>query len=67
MNEFTLRITPQERDLLTRLLDDALAEVRVEVHHTHLTPHFREKVLDEETELAGLLTKVRAVAHCTNV
>lgn len=58
MNEFLLRLTEEERDVLRRLLDTALSESRVEVHRTHFSPGYREQVLEEEGCIAGLLKKL---------
>ena len=52
-DEVELRLTEQERDVLRRLLDSALAESRVEVHRTHFSPGYREQVLEEESCIAG--------------
>jgi hypothetical protein len=58
MNELKLPLTEDQRDLLRRLLDSALAESRVEVHRTHFSPGYRERVLAEESCIAGLLKKL---------
>ena len=58
MNEVTLRLTDEEREMLRRLLDSAMAESRVEAHRTHFSPWFREQVLDEEICIVGLLRKL---------
>jgi hypothetical protein len=54
-----LSLTAEERALLTRLLDLALRDTRVEVHRTHFSPEFREQVKAEESLLRGLLAKVQ--------
>jgi hypothetical protein len=58
MNEFKLPLTEDQRDMLRRLLDSALAESRVEAHRTHFSPGYRERVLEEESCIAGLLKKL---------
>jgi hypothetical protein len=59
MEDFTLRLTVEEQAALVRLLDTALGESRVEARRTHFSPEFREQVLAEEKQLAGLLKKLR--------
>ncbi len=49
-------ISEEERDELIRLLEQVLGETRVEVHRTH-TPEYRERVLEEEALLRGMLEK----------
>jgi hypothetical protein len=55
----TLTLTTEERALLQQLLEAALGETRVEVHHTHYAPELREKLKQDEALLRGLLVKVR--------
>jgi hypothetical protein len=57
MMDTQVTLTRDEKDYLVRLLQNAIGEVRVEVHHTH-TPQYRERVLDEEKLVRGLLAKV---------
>jgi hypothetical protein len=52
-------LTAQEQTLLIRLLEAALGETRVELHHTHFSPEFRDSVKQEESLLRELLQKVR--------
>lgn len=59
MNEILLRLNEDERNVLRRLLDSALAESRVEAHRTYFSPWYREEVLEEEHCIAALLTKLR--------
>jgi hypothetical protein len=54
-------LTQEEKDYLVRVLQNAIGETRVEAHHTH-TPQYRERVLDEEKLIRGLLTKVEKSA-----
>ena len=67
MNEFLLRLSQDERNMLSRLLETALGESRVEVHHTHFSPAFRQQVLDEESGISRLLAKLKATREesCT--
>ena len=53
-----LMITAEERAELIRLLDQLLAETRVEIHRTH-TPDYRTMVISQESLLRGLLAKLR--------
>jgi hypothetical protein len=61
MADFHLPLNAQEKDYLLGLLKTMLTETRVEVHRTH-TPGFREKVIDEENLVRGLLTKLQQPA-----
>ena len=67
MNEILLRLSQEERNMLSRLLETALGESRVEVHHTHFSPAFRQQVLDEESGISKLLAKLKATREqsCT--
>jgi len=58
MSQVNLTVTAEERDYLQRILQNALEEVRVEVHRTH-TPDFRQRVMKEEELVRGLLAKVQ--------
>lgn len=60
MSDLSISLTPNERDLMFRLLDRELGDTRSEVHHTH-TPGFREDVQREEQLLRNLLAKLKAV------
>ncbi len=53
-----LAMNDEEATELLRLLENALAETRVEVHHTH-TPAFRDKVQRQEAVFRGLIEKLR--------
>jgi len=55
--KFTIELTEEERAEMTRLLRQALGETRVEIHRTH-TPEYRERVMDEQSLLRGLLEKI---------
>jgi hypothetical protein len=58
----TLTLTSEQRDLLLRLLDVALAETRVEAHRTHFSPDYRKQVLQEEEQIKALLGQLRSAA-----
>jgi hypothetical protein len=58
MSEITLALTAEERTFLINSLDTMLKEVRVEAHHTHFSPEFRENVLREERTVRSLLEKL---------
>lgn len=53
--------SPEERELLVRLLESALGEMRVEVRHTE-TAEYRERLRLEETRLKALLERLRTAA-----
>jgi len=53
----TVVLDEQERSELSQLLDHALRETRVEVHHTH-TPDFRDQVQRREEVLRRLIEKL---------
>jgi len=57
-----LEISSEERELLIRLVERALADTRVEVRRTS-TPEFHDRLEAEERELAGLLGRLRGLAH----
>lgn len=61
MAELSLPLTSEERDLLLNMLHTALGETRVELHHTHFSPEFRDQVKHERDLLSGLLEKLRQV------
>lgn len=52
----SVSISEEERTELVRVLEENLREGRVEVHRTH-TPDYRDRVLDEQALLRGLLDK----------
>jgi hypothetical protein len=61
MADTNTMLTREEKDYLVRILQNALGETRVEVHRTH-SPQFRERVLDEEKLVRGLLSKLEKSA-----
>jgi len=54
-----LQLTNPARQLVQRLLDEALRELRVEVRRTR-TPDFHDKLLEEEELLKGLIERLAA-------
>lgn len=54
----SVTLSDEESVELLQLLEQSLADTRVEVHHTH-TPDFRDKVQHRERVLRGLLEKLR--------
>jgi len=61
MADIQITLSSDEKQYLLRTLQTAIGESRVEVHRTH-TPDFRERVLDEEKLLRGLLAKLEKCA-----
>ena len=59
MNDNSITLTPNERDLVVRLLDRELGDTRSEFRRTHFSPEFREDVKREEKLLRELLEKLR--------
>lgn len=59
--EIPLTLTRDERAYLERVLQNALGDTRVEAHRTH-SPQFRERVLNEEELVRGLLSKLEKSA-----
>jgi hypothetical protein len=57
MGEVQLMLTDPERELLVRLLETTLRDVRIEEHRTR-TISYREHILREEDVLVGLLSKL---------
>ena len=55
-------LTNEQRDLLLRVLDVALAETRVEAHRTHFSPDYRKQVLQEEEQIKTLLSQLRSAS-----
>ena len=54
-----LQLSNPERQLVHRLLDEALRELRVEVRRTR-TPDFHDRLLEEEKLLKGLIDRLAA-------
>jgi hypothetical protein len=54
----TLRLTPQERQLLLGMLEQALGDTRVEVHHTR-TPGYRDGLREQVSLIGQLIEKLR--------
>ena len=49
--------TPEERDVLVRLLEEVVGEVRTRLHGKRLSAKFRGEVQKEESILRELLEK----------
>lgn len=58
MSENHVTISTDERELLTRILSQALKEKRVEIHRTEFSREFRRELEDEEVRIRGLLDKL---------
>jgi hypothetical protein len=54
-----LELTPEERDLLKRVIDRAAKEMKVEVRRTS-TRDYHDELQAEESQLAGLIEKLSA-------
>jgi hypothetical protein len=54
-----LQLSDTERQLVLRLTDEWLRDLRVEVRRTR-TPDFHDKLLEEEKLLKGLIERLRA-------
>jgi hypothetical protein len=54
-----LQLSDTEQQLVLRLLDQALGNLRVEVRRTS-TPEFHDKLLAEEELLKALIERLRA-------
>jgi hypothetical protein len=57
MAETKLVLKPEERDYLVHLLESALGDARVELHHTHAAA-YRERVHHSEDMIRALLSKL---------
>jgi hypothetical protein len=64
MTEIELKLSDQERQYLTDLLQSELKETRVEEHRTR-TPSYREHILQREDVIRGLLAKLAAAESAT--
>jgi hypothetical protein len=54
-------VDAQERDVLVRLVEQALGDTRVEIRRTS-TPEFRDRLQAEERVLASLLRRLGATS-----
>ncbi len=66
MTAGNFNLSADERSLLVRLLETALGDTRVELHHTHYSPEFREQVKREEGVIRSLLEKLKAPGGATH-
>ncbi|HTM56618.1 MAG TPA: hypothetical protein VL175_21475 [Pirellulales bacterium] len=63
MSDFHLVLSLAERDMLVRMLGNALKQKRVEVHRTEFSRDFRHELEGEESRIQGLLERLsQAVA-----
>jgi hypothetical protein len=53
-----LDLSSEERDLLIRIVERALSDIRVEVRRT-TTPEFHDRLQAEGMQLGGLLGRLR--------
>jgi hypothetical protein len=58
MSDLNIVLSARERDLLARLLHDALGEKRVEVRRTEFSSEFHDQLRSEENEIRQLLDKL---------
>lgn len=58
-SEVAVALAPREYDYLSRLVDRAFGEARVEARRTHYNLEYRQGVLEEEQLLRGLIEKFR--------
>jgi len=58
MSEVHLTLTSSERDLLVRMLTDAVKEKRVEVRRSEFSRDFRHEMEAEETQIENLLERL---------
>jgi hypothetical protein len=56
-----LRLSSDERDLLVRVVEQALSDTRIEVRRT-TTPDFHDRLEAEARQLAGLLDRLRRLS-----
>jgi hypothetical protein len=65
MSEVQIPLTSEERDLLTRMLNQALRDKRVEIHRTEFSKDFREGLEHEEQLMQGMLDRLAATPSAT--
>jgi hypothetical protein len=58
MSEFHLTISENEREMLVRVLSDALKHKRVEVHRTEFSRDFRRELEAEEAQMQSILDRL---------
>lgn len=56
-----LELSPEDRDLLERIVDRALSEMRVEVRRTS-TPKYHDDLQAEQTRMKDLLDRIKGLA-----
>ena len=64
MSELHLTVSAAQREILLRILHEAIKSKRVEVRRTEFSRDYRHELEDEEKEIQGLLDMLtRAVAN----
>jgi len=58
MSEVHLVLSPNERELLVRLLEAAMKEKRIEVRRSEFSRDYRHEMEAEETQIHALLDKL---------
>ncbi|MDX1649956.1 MAG: hypothetical protein R3263_08895 [Myxococcota bacterium] len=56
-----LELSPQERDVLEKIVERAHSEMRVELRRT-TTPDYHDALQAEEKQVEDLLARIRALA-----
>jgi hypothetical protein len=62
MSEIHVVLSPNERELLVRMLGAAMKDKRVEVRRTEFSREFRHEVEAEEVQIHALLDKLSQAA-----
>jgi hypothetical protein len=52
-----VELTPEECTLLANLLDQAVRDLKAEIHHTD-TPDYKDQLKEREALMVGLLRKL---------
>jgi hypothetical protein len=58
MRHINVDLTPDERDLLVRILEDALGEDRTKLHRSRISSKLRAQLEVEDAELRQILEKL---------
>jgi hypothetical protein len=58
MSEFYLTLSEGQRELLTRVLGDALRSKRVEIHRTEFSRDYRHELEAEEATMQCIVNKL---------
>jgi len=62
MTDLRMNVTPEEREFLITLLDEAMKEKLIEEHRTK-TPSYRDFLVCQEKTMRSLLAKLRQAAE----